>query len=215
MCGGFGLRLQNLTAENQKAMLVVGDKPMLESVIEDFRDEGFKQIWLCVHYRREQVEDYFGDGSKWGVKIKYTREESPLGTGGAINLLPKFDRPFIVMNADIDLKRFSFGKLMSFHGQKQPQATMCLALYQHQIPYGVVTTDDGWLTGMDEKPIENHYVNGGVYVLDSSVLGSLEGSFDMPDLIKSLDRVATYPIPTQWRDLGSFKDLTEARSEWK
>lgn len=214
MCGGLGLRLQNLTKNTPKPMLPVGDKPMLESVIEDFRDEGFREIWLCVYYKAEQIENYFKDGSKWGVKIKYTHEKEPLGTGGPINLLPKFDKPFIVMNADVDLKRFSFGQLMSFHGSKQPQATVCAALYQYQVPYGVLNIDEDLMTSLDEKPIHNFYINGGVYVLDPVVLNSApRGRFDMPDLIQKLEKVAVYPIHTQWRDLGSFEDLSQARAE--
>lgn len=217
MAGGRGLRLQALTENTPKPMIEVGDRPMLESLIHRFRDQGFRKIWLTVHYRYEVIEQYFGDGSKHGVKIKYIREEEPLGTGGGLKLLPEFEVPFIVMNADVWAPELKFTELMRTHGEKQPKATIALARYQHQVPYGVarVDQDTGLIRSMDEKPIENFYVNAGLYVLEPDVLNKApNGAWDMPELIKRLDNVAAFPIHTQWWDLGSFTDLTNARAEW-
>lgn len=193
-------------------MLEVGDKPMIHSLIEDFRDQGFKRIWLCLHYKADLIRNYFGDGTKFGVKIQYTEEETPMGTGGALHLLPRFEVPFIACNADI-LTRIKYGELMSFHGASNCEATVCAALHQHQIEFGVLDIEDGRLTAMREKPIENYYVNGGIYVLDPKVFEMLpQGAFDMPDLVSSLDSVAAYPLHDQWIDLGRFADLERARA---
>ena len=216
MCGGKGERLHALTRHTPKPMLPVGDKPMIESLIETFRDQGFRKFWLCVHYKAEMIEGYFGNGSRWGVKIGYTHEKEPLGTAGALRLLPKFNVPFIVQNADI-LTRISYGELMTHHGQSNAPATMCLALHQHQIEFGVADVEDGRLVRIREKPIENYYVNAGIYVLDPKALEQLppEGPCDMPDLIGKLDPVSAYPIHDYWRDLGRFEDLERARQEWR
>ncbi len=214
MCGGRGERLHALTKHTPKPMLPVGDKPMIESIIEGFRDQGFKKFWLCVHYKADLIKDYFGNGEGLGVKIKYTEEREPLGTGGALRLLPKFDVPFIVCNADV-LTRISYGELMTFHGQSNCKATVCLALHQYQVEFGVAEVEDGRLIRMKEKPIENFLINGGVYVIDPSALDDApEGRFDMPELIDRLDSVAAYPIHDYWRDVGRFNDLERARAEW-
>lgn len=212
MCGGRGERLHALTKTTPKPMLPVGDKPMIESIMEGFRDQGFRKFWLCVHYKADLIENHFGDGSRLGVKIRYTHEKEPLGTGGAIRLLPEFDVPFIVCNADV-LTRISYGHLMTFHAQSGAKATICLALHQHQVEFGVADVDGDRLMGIQEKPIVNYHVNGGIYVLEPAALESApEGRFDMPDLIGRLDHVAAYPIPGPWLDVGRFTDYAKANS---
>lgn len=215
MAGGRGERLHALTQHTPKPLLPVGDKPMVESIIEGFRDQGFRRIWLCVHYKAELIERYFGDGARLGVKIRYTHEAEPLGTGGALRLLPRFEVPVIVSNADI-LTRVPYGQLMEFHARSNAQATVCLALHQHQVEFGVAEVEGERLVGIREKPIVNYHVNGGIYVLEpSAVEQAPEGAFDMPDLIGRLERVAAYPIHDYWRDVGRFNDLEKAQAEWK
>ena len=214
MAGGRGERLHALTQHTPKPMLQVGDKPMIESLIEGFRDQGFKRIWLCVHYKADLIEQYFGDGSKWGVKLKYTHERAPLGTGGALKLLPKFEVPCIVCNSDI-ITRVNYGHLMEFHARSNARVTMCLALHQYQVEFGVAEVEGDRITGFREKPIENFLINGGIYVLEPSVIDEApNGHFDMPDLIGSLEHVAAYPIHDHWRDVGRWTDLAEANAEW-
>lgn len=214
MCGGRGERLHALTQHTPKPLLPVGGKPMVESIIEGFRDQGFKRFWLCVHYKAELIEKHFGNGERLGVKIKYTHEDRPLGTGGALRLLPKFDQPFIVCNADV-LTRLSYGHLMSFHAQERCQATVCLALHQYQVEFGVADVEDNRLVRMHEKPINNYLINGGIYVLNPEALDHApEGAFGMPELIERLDKVAAYPIQGFWVDCGRWEDYTKANGEW-
>jgi NDP-sugar pyrophosphorylase family protein len=197
-------------------MLPVGKKPILETIVDVFASQGFRKLWLCVHYRAEQIEDHFGDGSSRGLKIKYIREKEPLGTGGALNMLPEWDRPFIVSNADWMIQpELKFGHLMESHARSECLATVCAGLYQHQIPFGVVEADEiNRLESLREKPIENFWVNAGIYVLDPEALKyAPAGRFDLPDLIDNLPRTgpragaSIYPIEGSWADLGHFETL--------
>jgi NDP-sugar pyrophosphorylase family protein len=212
--GGFGMRLHPLTEKTPKPLLKVGGKPILEQVLEGFAADGFRRFFLCVHYKADLIKDYFKDGSAWGWRVKYVEEDRPLGTGGAIRLLPRFDVPFIVSNADV-LAKLSYGHLMEAHARSNAEATVCAALYQHQIPYGVVRHDEGVLNGIDEKPIENFPVNAGIYVIEPGAVDKApEGSFDMPDLLSRLDRVNVFPLENHWEDVGSFEALARANQEW-
>ena len=204
-----------MTNNRPKPLLNVGGKPILEQIINGFSNQGFRHFWLCVHYKAELIEAHFGDGAKRGLKIKYIHEKTPLGTGGALRLLPKFDVPFIVCNADV-LTQITYGKLMEFHARSNAQATVCLALHQHQVPYGVAEYKDEEFVGLREKPIEGTLVNAGVYVFDPEALEHMpgEGHFDVPDFLKNLDRLAAYPIDGHWIDVGHYQDYARANAEW-
>lgn len=211
MAGGRGLRLHPITAKTPKPLLKVGDKPLLERIIERLRDGDVRDITIATHYLAEQIEGYFGDGSAWGVSIAYIRETEPLGTAGAVSKM-RTDDPFIVCNADI-VADLDFDDLMAFHNLHEADATMAVALYQHQVPFGVVQTDEiGLVAGIREKPIENFTVAAGVYVLPPSVT-SLSGKVDMPDLLGSLT-VMAYPIRGYWCDVGRFESLAQAHIDW-
>jgi NDP-sugar pyrophosphorylase family protein len=217
MAGGRGLRLHPLTEHAPKPLVIPpsttempGGKPILETIIDRFRDQGFKRIWLSVHYRAELIEGYFGNGDDFGVKIKYIHEDEPMGTGGALNLAPRFEVPFIVVNADV-LTDMSYGRLMSAHGSAPRLATICTALHQVQLPFGVVESENDRMTAHREKPIEGFAVNAGIYVLDPKALERarrMEGAFSMPDLLEAcMPAVGVYPIRSFWLDVGHFEDL--------
>ena len=185
---------------------------MLETVIDRFAKQGFRRFWLCVHYKAELIEGYFGNGSARGLKIRYTHETEPLGTAGALKLLPVFEVPFIVCNADI-LADIDYGALMEAHARSNADATACASLYQHQVPFGVMEVDEtSRLTGLKEKPIENFQVLAGVYVLDPKAMESLpEGRCDMPDLLGKIS-VNVFEIEGPWMDIGRFEDYSRAQS---
>jgi len=218
--GGRGLRLHPLTDHNPKPLLKVGGKPILETIIDGFAAQGFRRIWLSVHYRADLIKGHFGDGSEKGVKIKYLEEKSPQGTGGALRLLPRWDKPFIVSNADV-LTKINYGHLMEAHARANVLATVCAGLYQQQIKYGVIDSEDGRLLRVREKPIENFQVNAGIYVLEPDARDfAPEGPFDMTDLIERLPQAgaragaAVYPLTDYWCDIGGFEDYARANAEW-
>ena len=215
MAGGRGLRLHPLTEHAPKPMLKVGGRPILEQIIDGFATQGFRQLWLCVNYKAELIVKHFGDGTSRGIKIKYVHETEPLGTAGALRLLPPFDRPFIVSNADV-LTRIKYGDLMEFHARSNADLTMCLGLYQYQVPYGVAEIEDDRLTDLREKPIESWPVNAGIYVVEPRAIENApEGRFDMTDVIARLRNVATYQIEGFWVDIGAFQDLATANQAWE
>jgi dTDP-glucose pyrophosphorylase/predicted transcriptional regulator len=221
MAGGFGKRLAPLTDSCPKPLLKVGTKPILETIIEQFAEAGFYRIYISTHYLPEKIVEYFGDGSKWNVSIEYVHEQTPLGTGGALGLLPKNipKLPIIMMNGDL-LTKIDFGVLLKYHTNQNAIATMCVREYEYQVPYGVVEVSDNKISGMIEKPTHRYLVNAGIYVIDHEVLGSVgvNEKVDMPTLIerqfaKSLPVVA-FPVHEYWLDIGKKHDFDKAQIDF-
>lgn len=213
MAGGRGLRLHPLTEHTPKPLVKLGQKPMLENVLDGFIRQGFTDFVFCVHYLAELIEGYFGNGSKWKVSIRYVRESEPLGTAGALRLMPVMQETFIVCNADV-LAGIDYHELLRDHNDHGSIATMCLALYQHQVPFGVASLEGPFLSGILEKPIESWLVNAGVYVIDPDLVKHVpaNGPCDMPDLLSVAPGfVRAYQITGHWIDVGRFEDLTRAR----
>ena len=220
MAGGLGTRLRPLTETVPKPMLPVGGKPILEQIIGLFADQGFWHISISVNYRADMVREHFGTGEGLGVKIDYIEEEQRMGTAGALSLLPeKPDAPFIVMNGDV-LVALEFPDLLAYHRDKAATGTLVVREYEQQVPYGVVRSQDGLMTGIEEKPVERYYVNAGIYVLSPEALDRLTPGepLDMPDLLSALTadgkNVGVYPLRDYWRDIGRLADLEAARSEF-
>ena len=173
MAGGFGHRLGALTRDCPKPLLNVGSRPILETIIESFAEQGFRRFWIAVNYLASRIEAYFGDGRHWGVEIEDLREEMPLGTAGALSLLPRPPtHPLIVMNGDL-LTKVRFDELITFHREARARATMCIRRHEVTIPYGVVEAADGYLSGMIEKPRQNCFINAGIYVLEPELIAVL------------------------------------------
>jgi len=219
MAGGQGTRLRPYTETCPKPMLPVGGKPMLEHIIERARGEGFQRFVLTTHYLGHMVENYFGDGSRWHVSIDYVREESPLGTSGALGLLdPKPDVPFIVTNGDV-LTDIHYGELLDFHCHHGASATMAVRQHEWQHPFGVVQTNGVDIVGFEEKPIIKSHINAGVYALESEALNFLSaGEYcDMPTLFSRLQgqghRTVVYPMHEPWLDVGRIDDYDAANNK--
>lgn len=197
-------------------MLLVGSSPILEQIVEMYARQGFKQFTFCLGYRGDQIESYFGDGERLGVSISYVHESEPLGTAGALSLIKRPDGPFIVTNADV-LTELDANDLVKFHKDKLVLATVCTALYQHQVRYGVVDCDGHKYLRMREKPIENFSVNAGIYVLSPKALKMIPAAYcDMPTIIDSVSKigagVATYPLRKNWQDVGTWEDYARANA---
>lgn len=220
MAGGLGSRLRPLTDEIPKPLLPVGGKPILEHIIESFKDNGFYQFVISVNYKKEMIVDHFGDGSDFGVEITYLFEEKRLGTAGPLSLLSEeIDQPLLVMNGDL-LTKVNFEQLLHFHIENKAVATMCVRSYEYQVPYGVIKTNQHKLIGIEEKPIHHSFVNAGIYVLNPKVKDhiSFNEFYDMPELFTKListdENVQAFPIREYWMDIGQLHDYEKANVDF-
>jgi dTDP-glucose pyrophosphorylase len=221
MAGGFGSRLRPLTNKCPKPMLKVGDKPILEILLNRFIKAGFINFYISTHYMPEVIRDYFEDGSKWGIKIQYVYEEKPLGTGGALGLLPQDipDLPLILVNGDL-LTNVDFQRVMQFHQKNNAAATMCVRDYEYRVPFGVITGDGYKVKSMEEKPVQQFFVNAGIYVVSPKVRKSVSKNvyIDMPSLLEKFihlqDGVIMFPIHEYWLDIGRLDDFNRAQIDF-
>jgi len=221
MAGGLGTRLRPLTENLPKPLIPVGPRPVLETIIENFADQGFENILLCLNYKGEMIRAHFGDGERFGVHIRYIVEDRRLGTAGALSLLPEPpDEPIIVMNGDL-LTKVDFVRLLDFHRRQGFEATMAVREYSHQIPYGVLRIGEDYrIEGLVEKPVERYYVNAGIYVLSPQALRLVpeQKFYDMPSLFQQLMQrrrpVGSFPLRDYWMDIGRLEDLERASEEF-
>lgn len=220
MAGGFGTRLRPLTNDCPKPLLKVGDKPILEITLENFINCGFKNFYISTHFMAEKIRQHFGEGEKWAVNITYVYEEKPLGTGGALGLLPGniHRSPLIMMNGDI-LTTIDFEKLLEFHTSSEADATICVREYEYQVPYGVIYGQGSRVVKMEEKPVQRFYVNAGIYVLNNALVQGVKKNkkIDMPALLEKKiadhSRVLMFPLHEYWLDIGRMDDFMRAQSD--
>lgn len=220
MAGGLGTRLQPLTDECPKPLLAVGGKPILETILESFAEQGFKRIFLSVNFKAEMIRNHFGAGDRWGVQVEYLLESTRLGTAGALSLLPeKPSAPIVVMNGDL-ITRTNFENLLRFHVAQGATATMAVREYDFQVPYGVVRLDGARIEAIEEKPVQKFFVNAGIYALSPEALDHLpaETFFDMPTLFEHLitagKNTAAFPLREYWLDIGRLEEFERAQLEW-
>lgn len=220
MAGGLGTRLRPLTDHCPKPLLKIGNKPILEIILESFIEAGFCKFYISVNYKAEMIKQYFGNGYKYGVTINYLEENKRLGTAGALSLLPdQIKESVIVMNGDL-LTKVSFKQLLDFHTNNKSLATMCVREYNYQIPYGVIDFDNWKITALKEKPVYSAFVNAGIYVLEPEVIKSIEKEkyFDMTDLFSDVmskkENALIFPIREYWLDVGRIEDFEKAQGEF-
>lgn len=220
MAGGFGKRLRPLTNDCPKPMLKVGDKPILELILNNFIQAGFHRFFISTHYMPELIRSYFGDGRQWGVSIRYIHEEEPLGTGGALGLLPhdEIDQPMFMMNGDL-LTSLNVLSLLDFHREHPGSATMCVREYDYQVPYGVIESEGHCIRSIVEKPTQRFFINAGIYLLEPELVRSVAPGtcIDMPTLLESEiaenRAVNMFPIHEYWLDIGRMDDFDRAQTE--
>lgn len=220
MVGGLGKRLRPLTETTPKPMLRVGNKPILQTIVEKFAEYGYTNIVMCVNYKSDIIQDYFGDGSKFGVNIEYILEEQRMGTAGALSLLKdKPTEPFFVMNGDL-LTNVNFEHLYNYHIATNSVATMCVREYDFQVPYGVVNIKDSKIVSIEEKPTHKFFVSAGIYMLSSEVLNYIPKNdfFDMPTLFEKLislnKNTVSFPLREYWIDIGRMEEYKKANDEY-
>ncbi len=218
MAGGFGSRLKPLTDNCPKPMLPIGDKPMLAHILDLFIKQGFSSFYISTHYMPEVITEYFGDGDKFGCNITYVHEDSPLGTGGALSLLPEnLPRlPLVMINGDI-LTDVDFTKMIDTHMKNKNDVTLCLREEEHQVAYGLVETTDGIIQRMVEKPTYRYLINSGIYVLSAAAVLSVKESRKMAlpslveDRISQGFKVGEYRSHGYWLDVGRMSDYQKAQ----
>ncbi|MGZ7445986.1 nucleotidyltransferase family protein [Paenibacillus sp. TH7-28] len=220
MLGGLGTRLRPLTNDIPKPMLKVGNKPILETIIESFKQYGYSHFIFSVNYKKEVIQSYFQNGEAFDVQIDYVEEEKRMGTAGALSLLKdRPEAPFFVMNGDL-LTQVNFEHLMQFHLLHNSMATMCVREYEYQIPYGVVETEGTNLIKIKEKPVHRSFVNAGIYVLNPEALDYIPKNefYDMPSFFEQLiskgKASAAFPIHEYWLDIGHLTELERAGKEY-
>ncbi len=221
MVGGLGTRLRPLTEHTPKPMLKVGNKPILETIILNFKKYGFTNIILSVSYKSEIIEEYFKDGREFGVNIEYIHETKRMGTAGALSLMrDRLNEPFFVMNGDL-LTNINFEYMMDYHISNNAIATMGVREYDFQVPYGVVNVDGENILSIVEKPVHSFFVSGGVYVLDSKVLDFIPNDefYDMPTLfekvIENKMKSVSFLIREYWLDIGRVEEFEKANNEYQ
>jgi len=219
MAGGFGKRMMPLTNDLPKPMLKISGKPILEHIICNARSQGFYSFYISVHYLAEKITTYFGDGSKWGIKIQYIHENLPLGTAGCMTLFDKRpSRPFVVINGDL-ISNINFAAILNFHILNKADATMAVKEQKLRNPFGVIKTEGLEITQIEEKPIQISFVNSGIYILNPEMLSSLEANQykDMPDffldLINNKKKAIAFPLHESWQDIGKPIDLNKINDD--
>jgi NDP-sugar pyrophosphorylase family protein len=220
MAGGLGERLGALTREVPKPMLHVGGRPLIETIVRNFVQQGFRNIFISVNYKAELIRNHFGDGTAFGATIHYIHETERLGTAGALGLFPSTpDLPLVVTNGDI-LTTINYGALVDFHNATPAEATMAVREHKVHVPYGVVTASEGYLQVIREKPTESWFVSAGIYVIGPNVFRLVDRGVkvDMPAVLErvvaSEGRVAVYPIREYWLDIGRVEDFEQAHAEF-
>jgi dTDP-glucose pyrophosphorylase/CBS domain-containing protein len=218
MAGGFGTRLRPLTENVPKPMLPVGGRPLIERIVGQLKESGVDQIVVTTHYKPESIVDHFGDGANFGVTMTYVHEDEPLGTGGALGLIPTADEPLLVINGDI-LTQVDFRALLEFHREYGADLTVGVRAYTLKVPYGVVEHNGARVMRIDEKPEIALFVNAGIYVVEPAVRKHLDGvtSLGMTDLIQAAIQagqvVVSFPVLEYWMDVGQTNDYQQAQAD--
>lgn len=207
MAGGFGKRLFPLTSDCPKPMLPLAGKPILHHIVENLAEEGIREIYITTHYKAEKIKDYFHDGEAFGVSISYIHEEKPLGTAGSLSYFSDHAKPVFVINGDV-VTKVDYASMLEFHETNDIHLTVSAGRYSHQIPYGVIIRSGTKVDKIEEKPVQEYFVNGGIYLVDPPVFSRIPENkfYNMTDLItdclQSFLNVCWYPILGEWVDIG-------------
>jgi dTDP-glucose pyrophosphorylase len=218
MAGGEGTRLRPLTDDKPKPLLPIGDRPTMELIVGQLRKAGIRRVNVTTHYKGEQIAEHFGDGSNFGVEIRYVTEDRPLGTAGGLGLMEKPEEPLLVVNGDI-VTQVDFRAMYAFHKEHNADLTLAVREYDLGIPYGVIESDGPHVTRLSEKPVHRFFVNAGIYLLEPAVCRYIPRGepFDMTDLIQLLLEegrpVVSFPIIEYWLDIGRPSDYNQVQED--
>ena len=217
LAGGLGSRLRPFTEIIPKPLLPIGEKAVLEIQIEHLKGHGFDEIILATNYKSDYVENFFGDGSRYGVDLTISKEEEPLGTAGPLSLLrDQIDSPFVVMNGDV-LSALDFTKFYQFALQSSAALTIAIKKVVTPFAFGDIFFEGDRVTGIEEKPDLVNYILAGIYVMRPSIFELIPDGeyFGMDTLIRlMLERdlpVRKYEMDEYWLDIGRVDDFEKAQ----
>jgi NDP-sugar pyrophosphorylase family protein len=220
LAGGKGTRLAPYTTILPKPLMPINDKPILEIVIRQLAQHGFDRLTLAVGYLAELIMAYCGDGSKFNVRLEYSREDQPLGTAGPIALVPNLDDTFLVMNGDL-LTNLDYGVMLQYHRERNALATIACFRRDVRIDLGVIEIDsDNWVSNYTEKPTYHYAVSMGIYIFEPAVLKYIAPNqrLDLPELVMKLkqasQRVNVFNFDGYWLDIGRHDDYEKAVEEF-
>lgn len=218
MAGGRGARLHPLTEDLPKPMLLVGDRPLLEIIIEQLSSVGIQRVNVTTHHKPEKITQHFGNGQNFKVELSYVSEDRPLGTAGALGLLESPKETLLVINGDI-LTQVDFKAMLQYHREHKADITVAVRMYDVEIPYGVLECDGAVVRRLKEKPSLNFLVNAGIYLLEPVVHQYIPSGehFNMTDLIQRLldegRHVVSFPVHEYWLDIGGLAEYQIAQEE--
>ena len=216
MAGGKGTRLDPFTRILPKPLIPFGDRPMIEWIMDNFANQGFKKFWLTLNYKKDAIKNYFSGLAKNYV-IGFVEEDKPLGTAGSLSLLREYlTDTFIVTNCDVVLEE-NFSTIIEKHKKERWLITVVATTKTLQIPYGVLEINEGLLNNIKEKPQMTYFISGGVYILSPLALDFIESDemIEMPELIKKIisnrpNKVGVYITQNTWFDIGQWEDYQKA-----
>jgi len=219
LAGGLGKRMGPLTAYNPKPMLLLGGKPILESIIYSFKEFGMYNFFISINYLGKKIENYFRDGKQLNVKIKYIKENTPLGTAGSLSLLKNKleNKNLIIINGDIFTK-LNYYNLLKFHEDNHNDVTICSRYFTNTIPYGVINSNYKSSINkeiINEKPTYKFQISAGIYVLNPSLLKNIKKNqfLDMNVLLNSLSKnkkIGIFPVHEDLIDVGDYQSYENA-----
>lgn len=218
MAGGKGSRLMPMTSDTPKPMLPMGDRPLLELILDQLKQAGISQVKIATHYLADRIKEHFGDGSGFGLDVGYINEKEPLGTAGALGLIKPSDAPLLVINGDV-LTRVDIKAMLEFHRETGAVISVGVRKYDLSVPYGVVECDGTMVKSLKEKPVQSFFVNAGIYLLEPEALALVPNNqvFDMTELVQRLIKegrcVSSFPIHEYWLDIGQQDDYLQAQKD--
>jgi NDP-sugar pyrophosphorylase family protein len=221
LAGGLGTRLRPLTFSIPKPLLPVGERPLLQVIIEQLRSFGIVDVLIATGYQSEVIRAFGGDGSRFGVSIDYVHEEQPLGTAGPLSLVKDelgADETILMMNGDI-LTRLDFGRFMSTSVERGHDLTTCHTTYTYESPFGVLSVEDDLVVGIVEKPSVEYRISAGIYAVNRRAIDFVpDGAFfTMPELVSALlaagRPVGAYPVDDFWLGLETVAAFDRAIAE--
>lgn len=220
LAGGLGTRLKPFTEVIPKPLLPIGEKAVLEIQIEHLKKHGVNEIYLATNYKSNYIENFFGDGSRYGVELIISREETPLGTVGPLTLLKnKLKEPFIVMNGDV-LSNINFTNFYKFTNEKDTLLSISVKKIIMPYDFGNIFFKDDFVTGIEEKPDIITYALAGIYIMKPEIFSLIPDNtyFGMDTLIKNMLSsqlpIAKYELSEYWLDIGRIDDYETAQEDF-